>query len=238
MMMATWRGRRATFRRARTACSSGVNRSTLMGRGDGKDFLFSIDRSTGGFMQQTAQCFAPSKHCGLRWREGAECVHPGPPRGMEQTEELCQAAIPAGSHIAHLVQEKGALHSVELGSVGGQFREERVGEDGLGFFLAPAAAIAQQVTDIDFECVGKPLERGEGGASLGILNLGDVGAGNLHSSRELTLAEATAAADVANSAGNLRHSVIFWSLVAGDNQLRCLNWHFFHLKWFVAPAAE
>src|SRR5450631_40965 len=163
---------------------------------------------------------------------------PDRPGGWSRRKELCQTAVAAGSHIAHLVQEYGALHGIQLGSIGSQLREERIGEDGLGFFLAPAAAIAQQVTDIDFECVGEPLKRGEGGASLGILNLGDVGAGDLHSSRELTLAEVAAAANVANSAGNLGHSVIFWNLVAGDNQLRRLNGHFFHLKWFVAPAAE
>lgn len=150
---------------------------------------------------------------------------------------LCEAAASAG-HFAHLIDDLGALHGIELRNKGREFGEERVGHDELGFALVPEAAVAEQQADADFEGMGQTVERGERRNGLAVFNLGDVGARHLHTARQLTLAETTAGTDLLDGRCDIDAAGFFLRRGWSDDQLRRGSLGLFLFEGFVATPAE
>lgn len=87
----------------------------------------------------------------------------------------------------------------ELGDLG----EEGVGHEDGGFVLVARGRVAEQGGDIDLECAGEAIERGQGRHGLAVLDLRDVGARDVHARGELPLREVADVAEIAHGGCNL-----------------------------------
>lgn len=158
-------------------------------------------------------------------------------RRRDWIRELGEPAASAG-HLAHLVDDLVALDGVEVCGDGREFGEEWVRHDELGFALAVAASVAQEQADADLEGLGETVERGERGNSLAVFNFGDVGAWHLHASRELTLAETAAGANLLDSGCDIDAGNVFLRGRWSDDQLWRGSLWLFLFEGFVATPAE
>ena len=117
-------------------------------------------------------------------------------------KRLCGAATACGE-LAYVIEEDGALEGVELGGVCGDLGKEGVGHEDGGLVAVAGVGVAQEGRDVHLEGLGQPVERGEGGHGLAVLDLGDVGARHVHARGELTLGEVAHVTEVADSCGDL-----------------------------------
>lgn len=90
------------------------------------------------------------------------------------------------------------MQRVEPREQGRNLGQERVRQDCGDLFLASAAGVAHQLTNIDFESMSQAFKRAEGRNRLAVLNLGNVGTRHLHPTGELALAQVSGTADVAH----------------------------------------
>src|SRR5882757_9815464 len=82
-------------------------------------------------------------------------------------------ATTAGSKLANVVEEDGALQIVELRGVHGDLGEEGIGHEDRGLVAMARVGVAQQGGDVDLKSTGEPVERGEGRHGLAVLYLRD-----------------------------------------------------------------
>ena len=69
--------------------------------------------------------------------------------------------------------------------------------------LVARGRVAEQGGDIDLEGAGEAIERGQGRHGLAVLDLGDVGARDVHARGELPLREVADVAEIAHGGGDL-----------------------------------
>jgi hypothetical protein len=112
-------------------------------------------------------------------------------------------ATTAGSELANVVEEDGALQVVELRGVHGDLGEEGIGHEDRGLVAMARVGVSQESGDVDLKGSGEAVERGEGRHCLAVLDLRDVGAGYSHAGGELPLREIAHVAQVSNGAGYL-----------------------------------
>jgi hypothetical protein len=96
-------------------------------------------------------------------------------------------AAASGGELANVIEEDGALESVELRGVGRDLGEEGVGHENGRLVAMAGGGVAQQGGDVDLQGPGEAIERGERGHGFAVLDLRDVGAGHVHASGQLTL---------------------------------------------------
>ena len=96
---------------------------------------------------------------------------PAPPTMVHPRGNLRSAPVSASRHVPNLVQEHSALHGIQLTRVRCQLAKKRICEDGLSLLLTTAAAIAEQVADIDLESIGQALQRRQCRTCLAVLDL-------------------------------------------------------------------
>jgi hypothetical protein len=143
----------------------------------------------------------------------------------------------AGSELANVVEEDGALQFVELRRVHGDLGEERVGHEDRGLVAMARVGVAQQGGDVDLKGPGETIEGREGRHGFAVLDLRDVGAGHSHAGCELTLREIAHVAQIANSGGYLKTA--FYCKGWGYECQRCWSWFgLLDLEAFVAASAE
>ena len=130
------------------------------------------------------------------------------------------------------------MQGLKLRQILRQFRQERIGEDFRHLFVSGAAAVANQLADIDFECACQSLQRTEGRDRFAVLNFGDVGAGNLHAAGQLALTQVTSLPDVLDLRGypETRVEIACGTLAYRDDFDR--GWSFFHVQWLVSSPAH
>jgi len=107
-----------------------------------------------------------------------------------------------------MVEEDGALQSVQLRGVEGDLGEEGVGGEDGGLVAMAGVGVAQEGGDVHLKGAGEAVERGQGRHGLAVLDLGDVGAGYAHAGGELTLREITHVAQIPNGGGYLESAFL------------------------------
>jgi hypothetical protein len=112
-------------------------------------------------------------------------------------------ATTAGSELANVVEEDGALQVVELRGVHGDLGEEGIGHEDRSLVAMARVGVSQESGDVDLKGSGEAVERGEGRHGLAVLDLRDVGAGYSHAGCKLPLREVAHVAQVSNGAGYL-----------------------------------
>lgn len=134
------------------------------------------------------------------------------------------------------------MQGLKLRQILRQFRQERIGEDFRHLFVSGAAAVANQLADIDFECACQSLQRTEGRDRFAVLNFGDVGAGNLHAAGQLALTQVTSLPDVLDLRGypetRVEIACGLWltamiSIGAGASSTSSGLWHRLHMELLV-----
>src|ERR1700722_5653630 len=120
------------------AYSSGESSATRLAGGNRKTIAFPYDRSTWSTPPQS------------RWRRVA--AEGGPMVRARLPSPALGASTASHGQVAHLVQEHRALQGIHLCDVRSQLRQKRVAENRRRLFMATAARIAKQVTDVDFQC--------------------------------------------------------------------------------------
>jgi hypothetical protein len=93
----------------------------------------------------------------------------------------------AGSELANVVEEDGALQVVELRGVHGDLGEEGVGHENRCLVAMARVGVSQESGDIDLKGPGQTVERREGRHCFAVLNLRNVGARDAHAGGELPL---------------------------------------------------
>ena len=154
----------------------------------------------------------------------------------EVKRKLCGAAA-SGSQFAHVVQEDGPLQGIEMRDVLGDLSQEGVVHQNGGLVAMTVIGVAQQGGDVHLEGAGQPVERRERRHCLAVLDLGDIGARNIHARGELALREIAHMAQIADCGCDLKTA--FGCGLLGDkrdgrNRRRGL----FNLKTLVAAAAK
>jgi len=146
-------------------------------------------------------------------------------------------ATASGCELAYVVEEDGALQSVELRRVSRDLGEERVGHQDGRLVAVPRSGVAEQGGDIHLQGPRQAVERGEGRHSLAILDLRDVSARHVHASCELPLREVAYVAKITNCRGDLK--AVMGGCGRGDDgqRYRC-RFGFLDLERFVAAAAH
>ncbi len=127
----------------------------------------------------------------------------GPAVRTGYADRLCSPAA-AGGGIARGAVDERAVQRIQLRKQGSNFGQERVCEDGGYLFIAAAARVPDKLADVHLESGGEAFERAEGGDGFAIFNFRDVGAGHLHATGKLALAEVAGFADFADLPGNLQ----------------------------------
>lgn len=115
---------------------------------------------------------------------------------------LCGAAA-ACCEFTNVIEEDGALQGIKLRGVGCDLSQERVCDEHGGLIGVAGGGVAQEGRDIDFKSPGETIQRAERGHGLPVLDLRDVGAGNVHAGGELALAEIAYVAQIADSGCDL-----------------------------------
>jgi len=82
--------------------------------------------------------------------------------------------------------------------------EEGVGQNCSHLFIATAAGIPHQLTNVHVEGIGETLKRTQRGNSLAVLDFGDVGPGHLHATGQLALAQVASATNLSYLARDLQ----------------------------------
>src|SRR3981081_2201365 len=72
------------------------------------------------------------------------------------------SATTAGSELANVVEEDGALQVVELRGVHGDLGEEGIGHEDRGLVAMARVGISQEGGDVDLKGSGWTVQRGEG----------------------------------------------------------------------------
>jgi len=149
---------------------------------------------------------------------------------------LCSAAT-TGGQFPNMIQEDGALQGVQLRCVGGDFGEERIRHENGGFVAMAGVRVAKQGGDVDLQGFGEPIQGREGGHGFAVLDLGNIGAGNVHAGGELPLGEVPDVAEIADSGGDLKTALL---LGRGRDQSKwCCNWfRLLNFEGFAAAAAK
>ena len=126
--------------------------------------------------------------------------------GNQQPGVSGRAAL-AGCLVAHGSVKQRPLQRIEARQHRGNLGQKRVGKECGDLLIAAAARVAHELADVDLEGVGEALQRSQGGDGFAVLNLGDVGARNLHATGELALAKVARLSDLADLARNLQTSL-------------------------------
>ncbi len=116
-------------------------------------------------------------------------------------------AATSGGKLPDVVQEDGALEGVELRGVGGDLGEEGVGHENGRLVAMAGGGVAQQGRDVDLKGFRETCERGQGRHGLAVLDLGDIGARDVHAASELTLRQVTNVAQIANRSSYLQTTI-------------------------------
>ena len=114
----------------------------------------------------------------------------------------CAAGMPLGQ-LTDVVDEDRLLRRGEMRGVLGDLGEEGVGHEDGGLVLVARGRVAEQGGDVDLEGAGKAIERGQGRHGLAVLDLGDVGARDVHARGELPLRQVADVAEIAHGCGYL-----------------------------------
>ena len=120
---------------------------------------------------------------------------------------LLGRAFAAGGELADVVEEDRPLQRVELRSVVRDLSQEGIVHEDGGLIPVAIAGIAKEDRDIDLESVCQARKRGQGRHRLAVFDFGDVGAGDIHASRELALREVANVPQITNRRGYLKLSV-------------------------------
>jgi hypothetical protein len=118
-------------------------------------------------------------------------------------EPLCAAAA-SESCVAHCALKESAVHRVQVRQQDGDLGQEWVGKDGGDFLVAHTPGIPNQLADVNIQSRSQSLQRAECRNCLAVLDLRDIGAGHLHPSGELALAQVPGLADIAHLPGDLQ----------------------------------
>jgi hypothetical protein len=102
-----------------------------------------------------------------------------------------------------VVQEDRLLRRGEMRGELGDLGEEGVGHEDGGLVLVARGRVAKQGGDVDLEGAREAIERGQGRHGLAVLDLGDVGARDVHARGELPLREIADAAEITDGRGDL-----------------------------------
>lgn len=149
---------------------------------------------------------------------------------------LCRTAASRGQ-LADVVEEDGPLELVELRGVHRDLGEEGIGHEDSCLVVAARVGVAEQSGDVHLEGLRQPVERGERRHGLAVLDLRDVGAGDVHAGGELTLREIADVTQIANGGGDLQ--AVVGSCRGGDErQRRGSRFGLLDLEAFVAAAAQ
>ena len=108
--------------------------------------------------------------------------------------------------IAHLRQDAGHLHAIQLRDEGQNFRDELVFHQFADFFLAALFAAAEQFGHGYLQGSRQPLKRRERRRGFLVFDFGNVGPRYRHAPGKLALAEATAQAQRADRRGQVQVS--------------------------------
>ena len=91
------------------------------------------------------------------------------------------------------LKNQSPVESIDAWEQGGNLSKEWIGQDRSSFFLPTACFVRDEAAHFDPQGVGQALERTNRRPCPAVLDLGDVGAGNLHAARELALAQVPSA---------------------------------------------
>lgn len=146
-------------------------------------------------------------------------------------------AATSGCQFPNVIEEDGALQSVELRGVSCDLGEERVGHQNGRLVAMASVGVAEQGRDIDLQGSGETIQRRESRHCLSVLDLGDVGAWDVHARGELALGQIANVTKVANRSSDLKSAFLFrlgWNESEwGSDRFGNLN-----LEGFAAAPAE
>jgi hypothetical protein len=159
-------------------------------------------------------------------------------REEDRRLEWClRRAATSGGKLPDVVQEDRALKGVELRGVGGDLGEEGVGHENGRLVAMAGIGVAKQGRDIDLQSPREAVQGREGGHRLAVLDLGDVGAGDVHAGSKLTLGQVADMAQVADGCGYLETTLLLgrW----GDESEGCwCRFSYLNFEGFAAAAAK
>src|SRR5260370_9726839 len=89
--------------------------------------------------------------------------------------------------LPNMVQEDGTLQGVELRGVSRDLGEERIRHEDGRLVTMARIGVAKQGRDVNLQSFGQAIQGGEGRHGLAVLDLGDVGARDVHACSELAL---------------------------------------------------
>lgn len=146
-------------------------------------------------------------------------------------------ATTAGSELANVIEEDGALQVVELRGIHGDLGEEGIGHEDRGLVAMARVGVSQEGGDVDLKGFGETIERRERRHCLAVLDLGDVSTGDAHAGSELPLREIADVSQVANC-GRYLYAALN-SDRGGDECQRCgSRFWLFNLETFVTATAQ
>ena len=115
---------------------------------------------------------------------------------------LCCAPT-TGGKLANVVEKDGTLQRVELRGIRGDLSQKRIGHEHRCLTGVTARSIAEERRNVDLEGSCETVEGRQRRHSFAIFNLGDIGSGYTHTTRELPLAQVANVAKIAHGGGDL-----------------------------------
>src|SRR5882757_10354196 len=137
-----------------------------------------------------------------------------------------------------MIEKYRLLERVELVDVSGDLSEKGIGHEHGCLVAMTRLGIAEQGRDIDLQCIGKALERGERRHGFPVLYLRDIGTGNVHAPGKLTLRQVTHVPQIAHGGSNLNPALLGGFLLRNDCECGGYWLRLLSIEGLVAAAAE
>jgi hypothetical protein len=143
----------------------------------------------------------------------------------------------SGGQLPDMIEEDGALQGIELGGIGRNLSEERIGHEDRCLVAMAGIGVAEQSRDVHLQGASQAIQGREGWHCFAVLDLGDIGARNIHTGCELPLGQVSDVAEIANSGCDLDTALLLgrrW-----DESQRCwCRCGFLNFEGLVAAPAE
>ena len=177
----------------------------------------------------------------LEWRGGGErrgwCWRRSLEEEEASAESVLRRAAASCCQLPNMVQEDGTLQGVELRGVSRDLGEERIRHKDSRLVTMAGIGIAKQGRDVNLQSFRQTIQGGEGRHCLAVLDLGDVGAGDVHACSELTLRQVAYVAQVANRGCYLKTTLLLG--LGWDEGERCwCKFRLVNLEGLAASPAE
>ena len=159
------------------------------------------------------------------------------PHGGLGAERRLGGATPSRCQFADVIQEDRALQCVELRGVGRDLGEEGIGHENGCLVAMAGGCVAQQGRDVDLKSFREAGERGQGWHGLAVLDLGDIGAGDVHAASELPLRQVADVTQIADGRSYLKTTLLL-GLWWDESEWGWCRFRHLNFEGFAAATAE